>query len=127
MKKNKRLLINWGLVLGWCSLIFLFSSLPKTQVTGVYWQEFVIKKTAHIIEYGILYLLVFRAFNYEKKKKNFWLPLVFTIVYGISDETHQLFVPGREGRLRDVIFDALGGLLALLILLDKHLKPRHTG
>ena len=38
---------------------------------------------------------------------------VLSLLYAISDELHQTFVPGRSGRLTDVGFDSLGALLAL--------------
>jgi VanZ family protein len=37
---------------------------------------------------------------------------VLAVLYAISDEVHQSFVPTREGTLRDVIIDAIGALLA---------------
>ena len=41
---------------------------------------------------------------------------VLAILYGISDEIHQLFVPGRYGQTADVLFDASGALLMILLL-----------
>ena len=42
--------------------------------------------------------------------------LVFCILYSISDEIHQLFVPGRSGQLVDVYIDTLGALTGILFM-----------
>jgi VanZ family protein len=42
----------------------------------------------------------------------FLLPLL----YAVSDETHQYFVPNRKGQVKDVLFDACGILLALALI-----------
>lgn len=73
------------------------------------------KKTAHVIEYGIFYWLVFRALSQKNKlisKKIFILSLVLCLLYAISDEWHQTVVVGREGTLRDVGFDTIGMLFS---------------
>ena len=44
------------------------------------------------------------------------LPWVIGTLYAVSDEIHQLFVPGRSCELRDVFIDSLGVLTALIIL-----------
>lgn len=104
-------------VILWSGVIFLFSSwetLPSPQDTLL---NFLLKKTAHLIEYAVLYYLAYRAANPEGshlfKWKDTILPLVFTIFYAVSDEIHQSFVPGRHGRAADVLIDAAGALIAL--------------
>ena len=93
----------------WCLVIFIFSNRKTTVNVGPnYWTDFVVKKIAHIIEYAILSILSYGAFNKSKIKA-----LIFVLLYGISDEIHQSFVPGREPRIRDVIIDLLGGGLGL--------------
>ena len=114
MKQSRFLSIlhRWTPVFLWCGLIFFFSSLPQLPLAPKTWQDFLIKKTAHMVEFGVLYLLVFRAFRFSSSRKNFWLSLLFTCFYALSDEYHQRFVPGRHPSLRDVGFDTLGALLA---------------
>ena len=80
------------------------------------WPDFILKKTAHVTEYAIFYWLLFRAISQKYKqisKKTFWLTLILTIFYALTDEWHQTFIPGREGTLRDVGFDTIGGLFSL--------------
>jgi VanZ family protein len=127
----KKFIYNWLPVFFWCGVIFGFSSIPTTPKTGFIWWDFILKKTAHIIEYGILYFLIFRAITdlkfkiqnlkgkieIQKSKLNklkFWtFPLLFGLFYALTDEYHQLFVMGRTARIRDVGFDLLGMLASM--------------
>jgi len=69
--------------------------------------DFLAHKIIHLIEYGILGILARRAFGS-------WLKaLVFCVLYGASDEFHQLFVPGRQAKVRDVVVDAIGAGIGL--------------
>lgn len=110
---------RWLPVVAWSGIIFLFSSWetpPSPQDTLL---NFLLKKTAHLIEYAILYYLAYRAMNHPEgshpsRWKDAILPLVFTILYAVSDEIHQSFVSGRHGRAADVLIDAAGALTVLL-------------
>lgn len=103
--------------ISWMVLIFFFSSRPGTSVADSQVLNFIFFKSLHLIEYGILFILIYRV-----TEKNVKLSLVLTIIYAISDEIHQLFVPTREGRLRDVFIDSLGAFLAVLIVRRKSHK-----
>ena len=75
-------------------------------------------KSSHVIAYAALAWLWWRTLSARRLIN--WpilaMTLTFTILYGISDEIHQLFVPGRHGRVADVLFDASGALLMVLLL-----------
>jgi VanZ family protein len=88
------------------------------QSSQVYWTDFIIKKTAHLIEYAILGLLNYRAFRGSGvvKKKALYFAFAISILYAASDELHQYFVPGRESRVRDVIIDAVGCCISLVYI-----------
>jgi VanZ family protein len=74
-----------------------------------------IRKIAHVTEFGIFSITVFRGVRAERSG---WSPswafatLVIAVAYASLDEWHQSFVPLREARARDVAIDALGALLA---------------
>jgi VanZ family protein len=108
----------WLPVLLWALVIFWFSSKSQPTTSEVYWQEFAIKKTAHMIVYGFLAILLYRAFrNYGAPAKQSAVAAIFwAFVYGLSDEFHQSFTPGREPRFRDVIFDTIGASITTLFL-----------
>jgi VanZ family protein len=70
------------------------------------------------VAYAVLAWLWWRALAPQRQISGPVLSLVFvlTVLYGISDEIHQLFVPGRHGRVADVLFDTSGTLLMILLL-----------
>ena len=74
-----------------------------------------IRKIAHMTEFGILFLLILipAALIIKKLSLRAVITLSVTLLYAVSDEIHQLFVPGRSGMLRDVLIDILGALIAL--------------
>ncbi|MBU1084784.1 MAG: VanZ family protein [Candidatus Beckwithbacteria bacterium] len=113
--KNKKIKL-WLPVLIWAGIIYSFSSMSINKEAEFNWLDFVIKKSAHVTEYAILFWLLFRAMSGDNKnltKKIFIKVFIFTVVYALSDEWHQTFVPGREGTLRDVGFDTIGALISL--------------
>ena len=116
--KTKKLKL-WLPVFIWAGVIFSFSSMSINKDSAFSWLDFVVKKTAHMVEYFVLYWLLFRAWSDKNKKidrKIFVWSMVVAIIYALSDEWHQTFVPGREGTLRDVGFDTIGVLLSASLL-----------
>ena len=104
----------------WMILIFWMSSIPDLPSNKVDIINFFVKKSAHVIEYTILFLLWFRALG----NKNPFQAIVFSLVYAFTDEIHQLFVPGRTGRLRDVGIDSIGMIISALLIVKFDLwKP----
>ncbi len=77
--------------------------------------DFILKKLAHFSEYFILNFLISRALIKTTNlslKKSLVLAFVVSVLYAVSDEYHQSFVPGREPRIRDIIIDSFGALTA---------------
>ncbi len=111
----KKLLSSWLPPLVWAGLIFFLSSRSAIETSAIYWQDFILKKTAHMVEYGIFAILLYRALRMAgvEKKKAGILAIAGAIVYGSTDEFHQSFIPGREPRVRDVVFDTIGAGLAI--------------
>jgi VanZ family protein len=124
MKKEKKnnhrrsLIFVLGTIL-WLSVIFLFSAEPNLRSPFSYGVDLVLRKIAHITEYIILTVLVWKAVS--SRTKNNLLLAVFLIVFSaaVLDECHQLFVMGREGSLRDVLFDAIGIISAIYFISRK--------
>lgn len=69
-----------------------------------------VRKCAHITEYAVFYLTVLHGMGQWEQKRKPWLIKSFavTFFYACTDEFHQLFVPGRAGRLTDVLIDCIG-------------------
>jgi len=78
-----------------------------------------IRKGAHVTEFGIFSIAVFRGVRAERHGWKFsWAVITFLIAVSYSglDEWHQSFVPLREARFRDVLIDATGALLAQVLV-----------
>lgn len=77
-------------------------------------------KILHFIAYGVLAGLVYRACR--KSRNNFvlkhasFLSLAGSILYGFSDEFHQFYIPGRQTSEWDFMADALGVIVAIMII-----------
>jgi VanZ family protein len=99
----------WLPVVLWAGLIFGFSSIPSLN-SGLGDLDYVLRKGAHMTEYAMLALLLWRAVRDEA------VAFFATLLYAVSDELHQTFVRGRHGSPKDVAFDATGAFLGLWIL-----------
>ena len=93
--------------------------------------QLVIRKGAHMTEYAILaiFTLLHICCYRGKPKKFWWWSWGFCILYAATDEIHQLFVPGREGRFLDVCIDSIGSLIGILLFMlvyAKCLKRKET-
>lgn len=87
--------------------------------------ENTVRKAAHMTEYAILSILLYIWFGKWQftriifiKSTNIkrGIPAIFlAALYAVSDEIHQLFVPGRAGMVRDVLIDSTGAILGLFV------------
>jgi VanZ family protein len=92
-------------------VIFYFSSRPRFGITHQFIFDFIILKTLHMIEYGILYFLIFRALHQTSQlslTKKFLYSFFLAFLYAVSDEIHQSFIPSREAKIGDIIIDTIG-------------------
>ena len=134
--KNKRFVINLGLLVSWMILIFYMSNQPadisnkqSDLIIKLFYYigidlnsslgeitSFVIRKAAHFTVYFILYCLTINVLKfYFNIKKAAIYSLLIVLGYAISDEIHQYFIPGRDMAIRDVIIDFSGGILGFII------------
>lgn len=118
------------LLLAWMTVIFSFSMLSGKLTAGPppLWY-FIERKGAHVVEYAVLMVLSFQYFRLAFSRESFrWvlvLSAVFSLMYGVTDELHQFFVPLRGARMWDVGIDGIGILLAgILIALFQRNKNR---
>lgn len=103
----------------WLALIFVLSDQPRlVEIEDHKVAEKFFFKLAHVIAYAVLAWLWWRVLA-PRRQVNWSILLtawVLSTLYGISDEIHQLYVPGRTGRVADVLFDTSGALLTVLLL-----------
>lgn len=95
----------------WCLVIFGFSSIPSAKISDQNTLDFFLRKTAHITEYFILYILSYKSFNNNHK-----LAFIFSVLYAASDEFHQKFTPGRGPSVKDVFIDTIGIILGFIFI-----------
>ena len=118
LKNTKKYIIAYLPSVIWAAIIFFLSnqeSLPGFAVSAL---DFLFKKTAHMFVYAVLYFLLFRATqqtNPQLSNRNQYIvPLLICLLYSVSDEIHQSFVPGRFSTFRDMGYDMLGVSAVLL-------------
>jgi VanZ family protein len=111
-----RRLSLWAPVLLWAAVIFALSAVPSPSTELGAWDA-ILRKGAHLSEYAILALLLFRALGREVPA------FVLGFAYAVSDEIHQEFVRGRHASPFDVSMDAAGLVLGLLLLHATRLRP----
>lgn len=93
---------------------------PHTSPETLATIQFFTRKVAHFTEYAILGFLAARAFRTSPRPaiRNRWFLICATIVvvYALTDEYHQSFVPSRTASIFDSLLDMAGGLTALIIV-----------
>lgn len=117
-KKILRFLSLWLPPLLWAAMIFKFSSGRVPMASQVYWQDFMVKKTGHVILFSTLSVLIYRGLigGGVNRKKAAILAVVISLLYGASDEFHQMYTQGREARVRDVLIDGTGAGLVMFVI-----------
>ena len=115
----KKLVLAWLPAIAWMILIFALSSRQSVEVSSDFIINFFVFKSFHVIEYAILYFLVFRGFYLSKNDRSELVgkfAFIISLLYAITDEIHQTFVPTREGKLGDVFIDLIGITLAYIVI-----------
>ena len=103
----------WTASVVWMAVIFGFSSLPGSAVPGG------IGGLGHFVAYAILGGLLLIAFAHETHEGGRALSyaVITASLYGITDELHQAFVPGRVPDIADWGTDTLGAFVGAAIAL----------
>lgn len=101
----------WLPVFVWALVIFIFSAQPNLKIAHDQFLDLVLRKAAHMFVYGVLFLLIFRAYHFRQVNFAFLL----AVLYAISDEFHQHFVFGRHQDPKDVFVDTAGVAIAFLL------------
>ena len=133
-RKTVILIASYVALIAWAVVIFVLSSegsdassgrsgaiVQTVQAWGVATDTdlltFLVRKSAHIIAYfifGILAYNVIRLYGWTARK-SVLVSGAIVLVYAISDEFHQYFVPGRSAEVRDVLIDTTAGVAGVLL------------
>lgn len=77
--------------------------------------HYAFRKIAHFSEFTAFSFSFFGTLYFIKKKFCFWSGFSFCLMYSMSDEVHQYFVPERACRVFDVFVDSLGILFGIVV------------
>ncbi len=114
MTRYRTLIERWLPAIAWMAILFAASATPSRDIPSYGALDFLVKKGGHMLGYAVLGLLLRRALGWEAKPA--WLAWVLAVLYALTDEFHQSFVPGRHPSLVDaLVFDGGGAAVALLI------------
>jgi VanZ family protein len=123
--RARLLLRAWGPAAAWCLLIFTASSFSLRTGADLPRGS---DKAAHLLEYGILGFLAARALLLSRPRGSLpgaiLLGTVLAVLFGASDEIHQIFVPGRTAEWADLVADLLGALAGAGLLGFLRRRPR---
>ena len=104
---------RWVLLTAYMACIFTLSAIPGNLLPDVRVSD----KLIHTVEYGLLGVLMYRAFGGHAptwpRARIAVLSILAVILYGATDEFHQFFVPQRVAELADLGADSLGAGLAV--------------
>ncbi|MFA5577750.1 MAG: VanZ family protein [Tissierellaceae bacterium] len=140
INKDSKKIISWTIVFLWMIVIFAFSHQARedsnnlsTSLTEIIVQivesvtpsrsinirsfNHILRKNAHFFLYLVLGLLVTNALRSSGVRgyRLIYSALLLCILYAISDEIHQLFIPGRGGQVGDVIIDGTGSAIGIIL------------
>ena len=84
----------------------------------------IVRKGAHILEYLILFILIYINIKEYKNTKIYITSIIFAFIYAIIDEFHQLFIFERSGSIIDCFIDLIGILIGYISIkmINKHKK-----
>lgn len=103
----------WLTTAGYMTFIFYLSS-RQLQVPHIFPEHF--DKMAHVLIYMPLAILFFVSLrNSGVNKYVFLISILLAGIYGITDEIHQSFIPGRDASAADVAADFFGAILGALV------------
>lgn len=106
---------RWGPSLLLMAIIFILSSQSDIPGPPDPLLDRILKKSAHAIGYGMLAISYAWALAGSGVRRVVSLALCLTILYAISDEWHQTFVPNRFGSPLDVLIDTVGASIGLYV------------
>lgn len=110
--------LNWLAALAWMAFLFYLSSLPKLPGPEEILTIQLIRKSGHALVYAILAYLDWRVLRAESRfaAQSVRWAWLFAALYALTDEIHQGFIPERHFTGTDVLIDAAGATLAMLLV-----------
>ncbi len=116
LKNNKLTMVYLPLGLYWVVLLAL-TSFPSSALPTIAISD----KIKHFVAFAVLSGLLGLTLHFQGKKKKLaekfgTITIVIVAIYGMLDEIHQYFIPGRYCEFWDFVADVLGGILGIVII-----------
>ena len=118
---RRSIALRWVTVIAWMGVIFFLSAQSKLPdlTPGLPGLEEI---GGHLTAYGVLAALLWWALRGSAVRYPATWALVLAVSYGVTDEFHQSFVPGRDMSVSDLTVDLIGASAALLIVTLLHAR-----
>lgn len=131
--------VRWSVTVAWAVLIFhlstatftgSFTAMLLARILGLvhltvsqstfHTLHFLFRKLAHLTEYAIFGLFLYHGFlnsnRTEWRIRTAAISVLAAGIYSLSDEFHQIFVPGRTPSIIDCGIDTTGAALGMLVI-----------
>jgi hypothetical protein len=107
--------VRWGPALAVMAVIFAASSIPGSTLPDAGAWDLTVKKGGHVLGYALLGVALLQGLTGGRRAtpRQVGLALLLAALYGVSDELHQIFTPGRGPSALDVLVDTAGAILGL--------------
>jgi len=116
--------LRWALAFAYMALVFYLSHKPSIPVPPLFENQ---DKVFHFLEYlGLGFLFASCTPSDTSLRRRFWLAFVLASVYGVTDELHQSFVPGRDCSAADWLADTAGGWAGAWLFLKTESRVRRA-
>jgi len=114
---GRRRWVYWIPVLAVMALIFVLSSQSGLRVSEDPAVDKPFRVTGHLLAFASLagLLLVALSRGRRPRLRHAGIALGVAVLYGITDELHQSFVPDRTGRIDDLFVDTIGALIGIAV------------
>ena len=114
LEKNKAIPIAITILI---ALTIFYLSTFKSVPAGILTSKI---NLAYVYHFGIFLLFTFFLTiwvkgNNKLNLKYFLIIFLISIFYAISDEIHQIFVPGRFGSVTDFLIDGIGSMFSVVV------------
>ncbi|MFA5317897.1 MAG: VanZ family protein [Patescibacteria group bacterium] len=108
------------LIFSWMLMIFISSHISAPPEDLTYQKkliDYTYDKSMHLILYGMLaWLIVYFLREFKIKYRYiFYIAVITAYLYGITDEWHQSFVPGRGVSYWDLVFNVIGAMFGFIV------------
>ncbi len=105
-----RTMLRWLPVAAWAGVIYALSSVPGSNVPGRF------GPLGHFVLYLVLAALIAAAMRDPELPRRLVLAVLLASAYGVTDEFHQSFVPGRYPDPADWLIDTAGAIVGAALI-----------